>query len=215
MATGTRQHAATLHRAPSFDSDGLIRRVLKPVVFLLCLVPAALMLLDVLESRLGANPVEALLHRTGDWTLILLLVTLAVTPVRRISGWAWLIRLRRMLGLFAFFYAVLHFTVYLWLDRQLSLDEIAVDILERPYITLGFVALLILVLLAATSPKAMVRRLGRRWKVLHRAVYAAAILGVCHFWWLVKADVTEPAIYAVCLAALLAARYSPGHRQAG
>lgn len=214
MTTGTPHHAATFRRTAYLDRDGLVRWGLKPVVFLLCLVPAMALLLDVFADRLGANPVETLLHSTGDWTLRLLLVTLAVTPLRRISGWAWLVRLRRMLGLFAFFYATLHFTVYLWLDRQLSLDEIAVDILERPYITLGFAALLILALLAATSPKAMVRRLGRRWKALHRGAYIAAILGVCHFWWLVKADVTEPAIYAACLAVLLAARYSPGGKRA-
>jgi sulfoxide reductase heme-binding subunit YedZ len=114
-----------------------------------------------------------------------------------------------MLGLFAFFYAVLHVVVYVWLDRQLTWAEIVVDIAERPYITLGFVAAVILAVLAATSPKTMVRRLGRNWKRLHRTVYAAAVLGVVHFWWLVKADITEPAVYAVVLAALLAARWSP------
>jgi sulfoxide reductase heme-binding subunit YedZ len=119
----------------------------------------------------------------------------------------WLLRLRRMLGLFAFFYAVLHVVVYLWLDRQLSWAEIVVDITERPYITLGFVAFVILSVLAATSPRAVVRRLGRNWKRLHRAVYAAAVLGVLHFWWLVKADITEPAVYAVALAVLFAARW--------
>lgn len=192
--------------------DTLFRWLGKPAVFLLCLLPAALLVRDAMGDALGANPVEALLHATGDWTLRMLLITLAVTPVRRLSGWAWPLRLRRMLGLFAFFYALLHLTVYLWLDRQLLWSEILVDLTERPYITLGFAAILILVPLAATSTRAMMRRLGRNWKRLHRGVYAAAVLGVVHFWWLVKADVTEPLVYAVILGLLLGARRLPARK---
>ena len=203
-------------RAVRADRDTLVRWALKPAIFVICLVPAALLVLDAVGGRLGANPVEALLHGTGDWALRLLCVTLAVTPLRRLTGRGWLLRLRRMLGLFAFFYALLHVVVYVWLDRQLSWGEIVVDIAERPYITLGFAAFLILVLLAATSPRRMVRRLGRNWKRLHRGVYVAAVLAVVPFWWLVKADIVEPAIYATVLAALFAARYSPaGGRSAG
>jgi len=192
--------------------DTLFRWLGKPAVFLLCLLPVALLVRDAMGDALGANPVEALLHATGDWTLRMLLITLAVTPVRRLSGWAWPLRLRRMLGLFAFFYALLHLTVYLWLDRQLLWSEILVDLTERPYITLGFAAILILVPLAATSTRAMMRRLGRNWKRLHRGVYAAAVLGVVHFWWLVKADVTEPLVYAVILGLLLGARRLPARK---
>lgn len=191
------------------DREVLIRWGVKPVIFILCLLPAVLILMDAFGGRLGANPVEALLHGTGDWALRLLLVTLAVTPLRRLTGRGWLLRLRRMLGLFAFFYAALHVVVYVWLDRQLTWSEIIVDIAERPYITLGLVAFVILALLAATSPKAMVRRLGRNWKRLHRGVYPAAVVAVVHFWWLVKADLGEPAVYAAVLAVLFAARYSP------
>lgn len=190
--------------------DSVVRHLLKPVVFLVCLLPAGLLVADTFFGELGANPVETLLHATGDWTLRLLLVTLAATPIKVLAGWQWPIRIRRMLGLFAFFYAVLHLAVYLVLDRELLWAEILVDIAERPYITLGFVAFLILAVLAATSPRFMVRRLGRRWKRLHRSVYAAAVLGVVHFWWLVKADISEPLIYAVVLGVLLGARrWSP------
>lgn len=189
------------------NKDGqLVRWVAKPLVFLACLLPASLIIWDGFAEMLGANPVEALLHRTGDWSLRLLLVTLAVTPLRILTGWRWPLRLRRMLGLFAYFYVVCHFTVYLWLDRQLSWGEIVTDVVERPYITVGFAAFLILSALAATSPKAMVRRLGKRWKSLHRWVYAAGLLGVLHYWWWVKADVLDPLIYAFIFALLLAFR---------
>ncbi len=189
------------------NRDGqLVRWAVKPLVFIACLLPASLMFWDGFSGMLGANPVEALLHRTGDWGLRLLLVTLAVTPLRVLTGWRWPLKLRRMLGLFAFFYVVSHFTVYLWLDRQMSWGEILTDLVERPYITVGFAAFLIVSVLAATSPKAMVRRLGKRWQSLHRWVYAAALLGVLHYWWLVKADVLDPLIYALVLIFLLAFR---------
>ncbi|WP_295454217.1 protein-methionine-sulfoxide reductase heme-binding subunit MsrQ [uncultured Thiodictyon sp.] len=178
----------------------------KPLVFALCLLPLALMVWLAAVDRLGANPVEAVLHFTGDFALRLLLFTLAVTPLRRLTGLAWLVRFRRMLGLFAFFYALLHFTVYLALDRSLDWGEVVTDLAKRPYIMVGFAAFVLLVPLAVTSTRGWVRRLGRRWQQLHRFVYLIAVLGVLHFFWLVKADVREPLIYAAVLAVLLAAR---------
>jgi methionine sulfoxide reductase heme-binding subunit len=181
-------------------------RVGKPLVFLLCLVPMLVLVWQVIANRLGPNPVEALVHFTGIWALRLLLLTLAVTPLRRLTGLGWLLRFRRMLGLFAFFYAVLHFTAYLVLDRALMWQEIVRDLTERPYIMVGFAALVLLVPLAVTSTRGWVRRLGRRWQQLHRAVYLIAVLGVLHFVWLVKADIREPLIYGGVLAGLLAFR---------
>ena len=178
----------------------------KPLVFLLCLLPLALLVWRIAAGRLGANPVEAVLHFTGAWGLRLLLVTLAITPLRRLTGRGWLLRFRRMLGLFAFFYVVLHVTVYLVLDRGLAWDEIVTDLSKRPYIMVGFAAFVLLVPLAVTSTRGWVRRLGRRWQLLHRSVYLIAVLGVLHFLWLVKADLREPLIYAAVLAVLLAAR---------
>jgi methionine sulfoxide reductase heme-binding subunit len=178
----------------------------KAMLFLLCLVPALLLLSDALQQQLGANPVEALLHRSGDWALRLLLITLAVSPLRRISGWSWLLRWRRMLGLYAFSYALLHVSVYLWLDRELSWSEIAVDVLQRPYITLGLLALLILLALAVTSTRGMMRRLGRHWSTLHRWVYAAGLCSVLHYLWLVKADYREPGLYAAIFLLLMLLR---------
>lgn len=185
-------------------------RTAKVVIWSLCLMPLAAMLLGLFEVRgfsLGANPVEELLHRCGKWGLKLLLVTLAVTPLRRWLGWPWLIAFRRLLGLFAFFYVLLHFLVYLLLDQRLALAAVLEDVIERPYITIGLAALLLLLPLAATSTRRAMRRLGRRWKPLHRLVYPAAILGVWHFYWQVKLDTLEPTIYALILAVLLAARY--------
>jgi len=201
-----------MRRDPRTFNERLFRRVWRPVVFLLCLLPAALLVNGIVGGQLGANPVEALLHATGDWALRLLLLTLAATPLRRLTAWTWPIRLRRMLGLFTFFYALLHLTVYLWLDRELLWSEILVDLIERPYVTVGFGALVILFPLAVTSTSAMMRRLGKRWKRLHRWVYVAAVLAVVHFWWLVKADVTEPAIHGAILAGLLLLRRFPARR---
>ncbi|WP_296699980.1 sulfite oxidase heme-binding subunit YedZ [Thiocapsa sp. UBA6158] len=178
----------------------------KPLGFLLCLVPLGFLISRGASGALGPNPVEVITHFTGDWTLRLLLVTLAVTPLRRLTGQAWLVRFRRMLGLFAFFYAVLHFTTYLWLDRFFDLGTIAEDVLKRPYITVGFAAFVLMVPLAITSTQDWIRRLGRRWKRLHRAIYAIGVLGVLHYLWLVKADLLEPAIYAIILAVLLGLR---------
>jgi sulfoxide reductase heme-binding subunit YedZ len=184
-------------------------RLLKAVLFAACLMPAAGLVLGVLGIQgfgLGANPVEELIHRTGEWTLRLLLVTLAVTPLRRLTGATWLVRLRRMLGLFAFFYATLHFVSYAVIDQRLALNFIVEDIIERPFITLGLTALILLVPLAVTSTNGMMRRLGRKWQRLHRLVYLVACLGVWHFWWQVKQDIREPVIYAAVLAVLLGYR---------
>lgn len=155
---------------------------------------------------LGTNPVELITRSTGTWTLATLCLALAVTPLRRLTGANWLARMRRMTGLFAFFYAALHFTAYAWFDQGLYLDEILKDVWKRPFITVGFAAFLLLVPLAITSTDAMMRRLGRRWATLHRAVYAVAVLGVVHYWWLVKRDLTQPALYAMVVAVLLGAR---------
>jgi sulfoxide reductase heme-binding subunit YedZ len=180
-----------------------IRRVL----FVLCLLPLAHYGLAFWQDALGANPIETLARGLGDWALRFLLVTLAVTPLRRFSGWHWLARLRRMLGLYAFFYASLHLLAYVGLDQFFAWREIGRDILKRPFITAGMTAFLLLVPLAATSSNGMVRRLGgRRWRRLHRLVYPAAALAVLHFTWMVKVDVREPALYGILLAMLLALR---------
>ncbi len=185
-----------------------IRFIWKPVVFLLCLVPAVLVVTDAFEitGRLGANPVEEIQDRFGYWALRFILITLAVTPLRRLLGWNWLPRFRRMLGLFTFFYAFMHFLTWFVLDRELRLADIIEDITERPFITLGFSAFVLLAALAITSFAAIRRRMGRNWQTLHNAAYAVGLLGVWHYWWQVKKDVTEPLIYAVILAALLGVR---------
>ena len=184
-------------------------RVTKPLVFLLCLLPVAYLLagaFSIAGQGLGANPIEELLHALGRWGLKILLLTLAITPLRRWTGWNWLIRFRRMLGLFAFFYIVLHFLVYAVLDQGLDLEAIVEDVLKRPYITLGMAGLLMLVPLAVTSTKGMMRRLGKRWQKLHRLVYVIAVVGVWHFYWQVKLDTLEPTLYALVLAGLLGVR---------
>jgi sulfoxide reductase heme-binding subunit YedZ len=187
--------------------DARILGVARPLLFAACLAPLAALVWAGFRGDLGANPVETITHETGQWALRLLLATLAVTPLRRLTGWNPLLRVRRMLGLFAFFYAVLHLATYLWLDQFFDWGAVLADVLDRPYITIGFAAFLLLVPLAATSTDAMVRRLGgRRWQRLHRLVYPAAGLAVLHFLWLVKADLREPLIYAGLLALLLAAR---------
>jgi sulfoxide reductase heme-binding subunit YedZ len=185
----------------------------KPLIFLLCLLPLCLLVLRTVNNDLGANPVEALTHDTGDWALRFLLIALAVTPLRMLTGRAWLIRYRRMLGLFAFFYALVHFAIYLWIDQSFLWSEIFADILKRPYITIGFAAFLILVPLALTSTKGMVRRLGKRWISLHRLVYASALLAILHFIWLVKADYREPGLYLVIFLLLMLFRIPPLRRR--
>jgi len=181
--------------------------VIKVGIFAAALVPFAALVVNAFTGGLGANPVEVITHTTGEWTLRLLIVTLAITPLRHLTGWVWLTRLRRMIGLFAFFYLMLHFATYAVLDASLDLAYIVEDVADRLYITVGFAAFVMLVPLAATSTNAMVRRLGPvRWRRLHRLVYAAALGGALHFLWLVKADLLEPMIYAGVLVTLLAAR---------
>lgn len=181
-------------------------RVLQVTLFGLCLLPALDLLRGVLSANLGANPVEHLLHATGDWALWLLLATLAMTPARRLTGWGSWVRQRRLLGLFAFFYASLHLMVYLGLDRALVWSTILADVWRRPYITVGLAAFVLLVPLALTSSRGWMRRLGRHWKRLHRVIYLVAILAVLHYLWLVKADRLVPLIHAGILALLLFAR---------
>ena len=179
---------------------------LKPVAFIICLIPFGQLLIRAYTNDLGANPIETITRFTGSWSLLILLATLAVTPLRRLTGWNELIRYRRMLGLFAFSYAALHFATYMILDLYFDFSAIAKDILKRPYITVGFTALVFMISLAVTSTSTMIRRLGKRWQQLHYLVYAIAILGVIHFYWLVKSDITRPAQYGLVLALLLGYR---------
>lgn len=183
----------------------LVRFLGKPLVFLLCLLPALWVLGDVLEitGRLGANPVEEIQDRFGNWGLRFLMIVLAVTPLRQLTGRAWIGRFRRMLGLFGFFYVLLHFLAWLVLDQGLLMSAILEDIIKRPFITIGMLALVLLLAMAATSTAGMRRRLGKRWQQLHYGGYAAALLGVWHYWWQVKKDISEPLIYAAILAILL------------
>jgi sulfoxide reductase heme-binding subunit YedZ len=185
-----------------------IRFLWKPLLFFVCLIPLAHLLGDVfnITGTLGANPIEEIQDRFGQWGLRFILITLAVTPLRQISGWNWVIRFRRMLGLFAFFYVLMHFLTWLFLDQGLLLSAISEDIFERPFITVGFAAFLILTALAVTSTNGMRRRLGRHWQRLHFGIYVAGVCGVWHYWWQVKLDASDPAIYAVLLAALLGYR---------
>ena len=223
----------------------IIRRILKPAVFVASLVPAAILIYltwkafngevsawPALTGNLSANPLEDITHGTGDWALRFLCTTLAVTPLRRLTGWNGAIRFRRMLGLFAFFYATLHFLVYAFLDRYASLEVadgmlswaatrallawIIDDIYKRPFITVGFASLVAMVPLAVTSTAGMIRRLGgHRWQLLHRLIYLSAISAAVHYWWLVKSDIREPATYGAVVAALLGLRlYWAGMRAA-
>lgn len=190
-------------RAPS----GAQITVIKVIVFLLCLIPAANLAMGWQNDALGADPIETISRSSGQWTLRFLLISLAVTPLRRYTGLHWLIRLRRMLGLFVFAYASGHLLSYVWLDQSFDWSSIARDILDRPFITVGFSAFVLLIPLAATSNSFALRRLGgRRWQALHRSSYGIAVLGVVHFWWLVKAGVFTPLVYALVLAALLGLR---------
>jgi sulfoxide reductase heme-binding subunit YedZ len=192
-------------RSPSTPSQRQIKWG-KAAIWMVCLVPLGRLIFLGLSDQLGANPIEFITRSTGTWTLVGLLTTLSVTPLRKLSGLNWLIRFRRLLGLFAFFYACLHFTTYLWLDQFFDPGSIAKDIIKRPFITVGFTAYLLLLPLAATSSLRTMKKLGRNWQRLHRLVYLVAGLGVVHYWWLVKKDITEPLIFACVLATLLAMR---------
>jgi sulfoxide reductase heme-binding subunit YedZ len=182
---------------------------LQAALFAAALLPLARLVWLGLYGGLGANPVEFVIRSLGTWTLVMLVVTLSVTPLRLATGWAWPMRLRRMFGLFAFFYASLHFGAYLWLDQWFDLAAIWKDVVKRPYITAGFAALLLMVPLAVTSTNAWVRRLGgRNWQRLHRLVYVIAPLAILHFWWqkAAKNDIGEPLLYALVIGALLGVR---------
>ena len=180
---------------------------LKVLCFFLGLVPLLLLVYGAWTDNLGANPIEYITRDLGSWGLTFLLITLSVTPLRRLTDWNWLLRLRRMLGLFAFFYVGLHFLSYVSWDQFFDWQAIWKDVIKRPFITAGFTAFLMLIPLAVTSTNRIVKRLGaRRWQLLHRLVYVIAMLGVLHYWWLVKRDITQPLIYAAILAALLGFR---------
>ena len=180
---------------------------LKTLVFLACLVPLGRLVEKGIVGNLGANPIEVITHSTGLWTLIFLLIALGITPLRKLAGIPSLIRFRRMVGLFAFFYGTLHFLTYVWLDQFFDVQHMVKDVIKRPFITVGFTGFVLLIPLAVTSTRGMIQRLGgKRWQWLHRLIYVSAAAGVLHFLWLVKRDRTEPAIYAAILTALLVYR---------
>jgi sulfoxide reductase heme-binding subunit YedZ len=185
-----------------------VRFIWKPIVFVLCLAPAGLVVGDALgvTGQLSANPIEDIQDRFGNWAIRFIMITLAVTPLRRITVWNWLLRFRRPLGLCTFFYALMHFLTWLILDQGLLLSAILEDLTERPFITIGFAALMLLTAMAATSTMGMRRRMGRRWDKLHYSAYVVGILGVWHYWWQVKKDTSDAWIYAVILAVLLGLR---------
>jgi sulfoxide reductase heme-binding subunit YedZ len=183
-----------------------MRKSAKPLFFLLALVPLAWLILAVLTGRTSANPAEDIILTTGGWALKFLLLSLAVTPLRRLTGWNAIIQYRRMLGLFAFFYAAVHLASYIAFDRFFELGEVLKDIAKRPFITMGMLAFALMVPLALTSTKGWIRRLGRRWQVLHRLVYLSAIAACVHFIWKVKVVLGEPVYYAAALVVLLGFR---------
>ncbi|MGF6774542.1 sulfoxide reductase heme-binding subunit YedZ [Paraburkholderia sp. GAS199] len=189
----------------------------KIAVFIASWYPLARIVLFGLTDRLGANPIEFITRSTGLWTLVFLCITLAVTPLRRLTGIAAFVRFRRMLGLYAFFYATLHFTTYLWFDKWFDVAAILKDIGKRPFITVGFAAFVLLIALAVTSPRAMVRKLGRRWQTLHRAIYPIGALAILHFWWMKagKHDLVLPKIYGAIMVVLLGWRLIAWLRERG
>ena len=178
-------------------------KYLKPAIFFVCFLPLALLAWKALNHGLGANPIQVITFSTGTWTLVFLMLTLTVTPARKLSKLFWLVQYRRMLGLFAFFYGCLHFLTYLWLDQFFDIHSIYKDIFKRPFITAGFTAFVLMIPLALTSTQRAIRRLGKRWQMLHRLIYVSAIAGVIHYIWLVKKDVRTPLIYGFILAILL------------
>ncbi|MGZ8215206.1 MAG: sulfite oxidase heme-binding subunit YedZ, partial [Methylosarcina sp.] len=180
---------------------------LKNAVFFLSLMPLINLAAGALLDGLGANPIERITRSTGYWTLSFLMITLAITPLRRLLGWNWPMRMRRMIALFAFFYGTLHFLTYLVLDQFFDLSAILADIVKRPYITVGFPSYVLMIPLALTSTDRMIRRLGgKRWRLLHRLVYLIAVGGVVHYWWLVKKDISDPLMFAVILGLLFGIR---------
>jgi len=209
MVMPTRLH----HFIPAWIWEGIFRAVnkqllvaVKTALWAAGLAPLLRLLFKGIWSGLGANPIEFITLSTGTWALVLLLATLAITPLRRITGLNWLVRLRRLTGLFAFFYGCLHFITYIWLDKFFDISDMVRDVVKRPFITAGFLAFSCMIPLAATSNTRAMRRLGKKWQVLHRLTYFSAAAAVIHFWWKVKADIREPAFYAIALAALLVSR---------
>jgi sulfoxide reductase heme-binding subunit YedZ len=188
-------------------SPNWMKWLVKPIVFLSCLTPLTILGWEAYSGNLSANPIDDITDATGTWTLRLLLITLSISPARKLTGWNALIQLRRMVGLIAFFYVSLHFLTYIWLDQFFGFEDIVKDVAKRPFITAGFTAFVLLIPLAVTSTKKMVRRLGgRRWNALHKLIYAAAVCGVVHYLWLVKADKERPLLYGAALAVLLGYR---------
>ena len=185
-------------------------KIFKPIVFLLCLVPLVYLVYGAFNHLLGANPVEAMTRTTGDWALYFLLITLTVTPLRKLSGWNWLIRYRRMLGLFAFFYACMHFMTYVWFEQFFDVSEIVADIIKRPFITVGFICLMLLLPLAITSTNKMMRRLKKNWQRLHKLIYVITPLAVLHYFMMTRADFLQPTIMLVILLVLLGYRFQQG-----
>jgi len=181
-------------------------RSTKLLVFTLCLAPTLVLIWDSVTGGLSVNPIEDITHRTGDWALRFVLLTLAVTPFRWLSGWNEVIRYRRMLGLFTFWYASLHFSTYIVFDHFFDIRSIADDVIERKYVTAGFLGFVLMLPLAVTSTQGWIRRLGKRWSVLHRLIYVTAVAGVVHFLWLVKLETSEPLVYAAVLSGLLLVR---------
>jgi sulfoxide reductase heme-binding subunit YedZ len=180
------------------------KRILKPVVFLLSLVPVSLLLWKAYTGDLSANPIKDITEETGIWTLRFLMMTLSITPLRKVTGWARFARFRRMLGLFAFFYGFLHFTTYILLDQFFAFDDIIIDVAKRPFITVGFTAFVLMIPLAFTSPNRVVKWIGgKRWNLIHRLVYIVGTAGVIHYLWLVKADTSRPLRYGALLSVLL------------
>jgi sulfoxide reductase heme-binding subunit YedZ len=185
----------------------------KPLVFVLCVCPLLLLGWWAMHNELGANPIEFITHFTGDWTLRSLILTLAITPLRKLLGLPDLIRLRRMLGLFAFFYGSLHFLTYIWVDKSFDLSDVWKDVFKRPFITAGFLAFVLMIPLAITSTRGWIRRLGgARWQMLHRLIYVSAIAGAIHYYWLVKSDVRLPVAYGTVIGALLLYRIVAAQR---
>ena len=183
-------------------SNQMLTRV-KLIVWILCLLPVLRLLVGALTGQLGTNPIELITRSTGTWTLVFLCCTLAITPLRQITGWIWLLKLRRLLGLFVYFYVCLHLTTWVWFDQWFDINDMIKDVIKRPFITIGMAAFLLLTPLALTSNKLAMKRLGRRWGLLHKLVYVIGILAVVHYWWLVKKDLTQPIIYALVIGALL------------
>ena len=193
----------------AFNPSSKQLTLIKSLLFVIALLPFGRLALFTFTDQLGANPIEFITRNTGDWTLYFLCITLAITPLRRLSKWNWLIKLRRMLGLFAFFYAALHFTTFLWFDHFFDVSEMLKDVVKRPFITVGFAAFVLLIPLAITSTNGMVKRLGgKRWQWLHRLIYVIASLGILHYWWMKagKHDFEQPIIFGIIVAVLLLVR---------